>query len=397
MDTLLRRRAMISQSRSVMVPYIRGGDVGSYIDTGITPDNSTKVIVWARNLNPSSFMYLFGARESVSSQLFYVATPASASFGKIRTGFGSHTIDSSEVLQYLSGYHKYELNGKTLSVDDVELATVSDTSTLSTSKTIYIFGINNNGSFMGNGGMPLDISRVEIYKSGVLVRELTPVNSPSVGFYDSVSQAMFTNAGNGSLTYGEFNKNAYTQLEYIVCDGAQCFDSGIKGGTLGIVAKFRPTGTTAKDRVLLGARTTSSSSRCEFFVGDSTTANKVFYFCYQTQAKTVYNSASKTNKDLVWIKSSNTATLYESGTQLGTVTGATGSFETEYTIGIGALNIAGTVGALKFEGRIYYIRIGSYRNYIPAKVNGVVGMYDTFNDVFYQSSTSTPFIAGPEI
>lgn len=30
-------------------PYIRGGADGSYIDTGIIPNENTRVIVWARN------------------------------------------------------------------------------------------------------------------------------------------------------------------------------------------------------------------------------------------------------------------------------------------------------------------------------------------------------------
>ena len=36
------------------------------------------------------------------------------------------------------------------------------------------------------------------------------------------------------------------------------------------------------------------------------------------------------------------------------------------------------------------------RNYFPSiNPSGVPGLYDTVNDVFYASKTSTPFIAGP--
>jgi hypothetical protein len=47
MDLLLKRREMMQNNVSsgpTLIPYIRGGN-GSYIDTGIIPDNNTKIII----------------------------------------------------------------------------------------------------------------------------------------------------------------------------------------------------------------------------------------------------------------------------------------------------------------------------------------------------------------
>jgi hypothetical protein len=50
-----------------------------------------------------------------------------------------------------------------------------------------------------------------------------------------------------------------------------------------------------------------------------------------------------------------------------------------------------------FIGNIYYVGFGSQCNLVPVKVNGVAGMYDTYNDIFYSSISGTDFTAGNEI
>ena len=73
------------------------------------------------------------------------------------------------------------------------------------------------------------------------------------------------------------------------------------------------------------------------------------------------------------------------------------SYSTEVPLAIGTCWVNNTSTVISsFVGNIYYVNLGEY-NYVPAKVNGVAGMYDTYNDVFYPSTTSTPFTAGPEI
>ena len=74
MDAIMRRRQMMMVGEPpappVMIPYVRGGGDGSYIDTGITPDPTTKVIVWARNWNPGysyfNWVYFYVHTEDVT-------------------------------------------------------------------------------------------------------------------------------------------------------------------------------------------------------------------------------------------------------------------------------------------------------------------------------------------
>jgi hypothetical protein len=64
---------------------------------------------------------------------------------------------------------------------------------------------------------------------------------------------------------------------------------------------------------------------------------------------------------------------------------------------VGTANINDSWEVYPFYGYIYYIGFGTDKNFVPAKVNNVAGMYDTYNDVFYPSASGAAFIAGSEL
>lgn len=396
-----------SPTPSTMIPYIRGGADGSYIDTGITPDNTTRVIVWARNWNPAtSNNMLFGYMDSGSnSNGFSLATWATASTGRIGVYFGDYTNPYTiveDAFQYLGGYHKYELDGKVFKIDDNTVATSGSTATISTSGTIHLFGRNTGGTH-SNTASPIDICACQIYKNNVLVRDYTPVNSPSLGLYDAVSDTVFTNAGSGSFTYGTFNPDAYTPLEYITTSGSSCFITPAIGTySLPIVIKFKPTGTSKSWYSPLGGRNnTGDTKRCEVYTGNTSYSNCRLYAILGSSDQQLYTSstAGATRKELIVVKNNNAFSAYYNHAAFGsTVTfSADASYNTNAPIGIGATWQAHDSSYVSyFVGDIYYVGLGGY-NLVPAKKNNVAGMYDTYNDVFYQSESSTPFTAGPEL
>lgn len=386
-----------SEPASTDIPYIRGGADGSYIDTGITPDSTTQVIVWARNINANgSYEWLLGSRVSGTSSGLTFSAPGGAQTGLFQIQFAGTSILSGDAFRYLGGYHKYDITAAKLIIDDEVVITGTSVS-FSNSLNIHLFGMNNNGSHV-NAGTSFDICACKIYKNNVLVRDFTAVNSTVVGLYDSVSQSLFTNVGSGSFTFGKFNENAYTPLEYIECNGQSYFNTGLYGTySLPIVIKFSPNG--GKEfHFLLGARTTSSSEKLMFRIGDSTTANNNFAFGYTTQDLILYTGQSQSNEKLIWTKINNVSRLYKNASQLGDQgTGNTWSaFTTSYPLFVGSLNNAGSSVA-GFLGKIYYAGFGLSANFVPAKVNDVTGMYDTYNDVFYPSISGTNFVAGPEL
>lgn len=379
------------------IPYIRNTSLGAYIDTGITADNTVRVIVWARNWNPTAGA-LFGSRTSTTQGGFAAFALDNANAGAIRHNFGATGTVSQDAWRYLSGYHKYEHAGDKFYVDDV-LLIPGTSETFSNNLNIHLFGVNSNGTRL-DMTLPADICAAKIYKNGVLVRDFTAVSTPSVGLYDAVSETLFTNAGSGSFTYGEFNPNAYTPIEYIETQGDSYFVSDVSGthGLSSVVA-FMPTGTTARFYRVIGARNTSPNRYFEIATGNGTYRNAYLYLTLGSSASTAYSSNTNDylkNKKLVALKRTNQLTAYYNHSQVGsTITGTSDtSFDTVTKIGVGYSN--GASAESTFYGRIYYVNLGVGCSYVPALVNNVAGMYDTYNDVFSPSDTATPFIAGPE-
>lgn len=385
----------------VMIPYIRGGADGSYIDTGITPDNTTKVIVWARNVNPASGWFFGGRIASQNSQLGLFLPTTNP--GAIRCIYYNNAVyDANDQFANLSGYHKYELYQGVLKVDDVVQASVA-TGTFSCPHNLYLFGMNTAGT-LASPTLPIDICACKIYKSDVLVRDYTAVSG---GLFDAVSNTLFTNAGTGAFTYGEFDKNAYTPLEYIECDGNQYFNSGAYGTYSGsIVAKFMPTNTVAAWRGLLGYRSSTNSCDISFGTEKSGQDNMRCYWLFganNTSGTAFSGSASNklTNKSVVAYKSNATLTLYNNNTQIGTnsKSGVSSSFRTTYPMAVGTIRTAESsyLTSQCFFGKIYYVGFGPDRSFVPAKKGSRVGLYDIYNDVFYESESETPFIEGPTL
>lgn len=377
-----------------MIPYIRGGADGSYIDTGITADNNTRVIVWARNIIPDQG-YLFGSRVDYSNSAFGFLPLGSASAGRFRLDYNNSITSSGDAFVYLGGYHKYEINGSELIIDDTTVSSLT-ASTFSNNLNIHIFGTNTNGEH-GNMSYPADICACKIYKSGTLVRDFVATNSPSAGLYDSVSETLFTNAGSGSFTYGTFNPNAYTPLEYIEGNGDSYFDSGVTAGyATQIISKFRFT-TNTSNVTLLGYR--GSNDWCEFDINYGNTVKMYYRLASTATWSALYNATSSNfvDQDIVLVKGkTNSASLYKNEAQIGTTVSpsSSSSYVSSGNLCVAALNL-GSSYAQPFTGRIYYVGIGSSRSFVPAKKNGVAGMYDTYNDVFYPSMTETPFVSGP--
>ena len=385
------------------IPYIRGGADGSYIDTGITPDSTMRVIIWARNFNPgiSPNTMLFGSREeTVETNSIQFMSGVTNNTGKMFARFGDGTpYWTNNDFGCFGHYHKYELRPDGIYVDDSLKISVSVPATMSNNYNLFLFACNNAGVRSGNLDLPIDICACQIYKGGVLVRDYTAVKSPSVGLYDSVSQTLFTNAGSGKFSFGSFNPDAYMPLQYITTGGSSYILTDVDGTySVPIIVKFHSTLSTASWSNILGSR--DSTNRCEIYVGNTSKVNAFLYGILGTgSGKNIYDSggvANALNKDVIVVKDKNVFNAYYNNAKLGTgYTGTTTqSFTTSVPLILGGLNYSGFLHP--FYGRIHYARIGGY-NFVPAKVNDVAGMYDTYSDIFFPSSSSTPFTAGPTI
>ena len=202
-------------------PFIRNTSLGAYIDTGITADDTVKIIVWARNFNPGGG-FLFGSRDNTTQNTFGIGAHSAANTGRIRLDYSqANNTFADNQFKNLSHYRKYEFYNGVLRIDDEIVATATGVS-FSNQHNIHLFGVNSAGTH-ADMSLPVDVCACKIYKNDVLVRDFSAVGTPSVGLYDAVSETVFTNAGSGTFTYGTFDSSAYSALEYIECSGAQYF------------------------------------------------------------------------------------------------------------------------------------------------------------------------------
>lgn len=373
---------LVFQNTIPVVQYIRGGADGSYIDTGITADSTTRVIVWARNWNPVG-MGLFGSRVAATTNAFAVFASAYQQTGQIRFDFGTEQNLSQDAFQLLSGYHKYEVNGNQFLVDDTVVVTAT-AATFDNNLNIHLFGVNTNGTHT-DLSLPVDIAACKIYKNGVLVRDFTAVESPSVGLYDAVSETMFTNSGSGSFTYGTFNPRAYTPLEYITDPSGAYFDLGIKGSnTLDYVCKLNAN----IDNGTFWVFGCSVSPKVYGLAMSKGTNQYRFIFFYNEGNKYYDAQSSQNGKDYVITKMGVRNYVYYNFSEVKHVdhTAATYTVNSNVTVG-------GSATQQLFKGRFYFLGFGAERNLVPARKGGKIGMYDTYHDVFYSSISQVEFQA----
>lgn len=392
-----------SPQPTTAISYIRGGGDGSYIDTGITPDNTTRVIMWARNVNPACG-YCFGSRIAYNNQMFGLFINNDTNYiGSMCVAYGNSFSSGADRFRYLCGYHKYEINAGAIYVDDTLVSNINNPSFSGNSFNITLFALNSGGTLMF-AEKPIDICSVQIIKNGNTVRNFTPAESPSVGLYDTVSGNLFTNAGSGSFTYGAFQRDSYIPLEYIGLSGEQYFDTGIRGSnSLPFVIKVTPKLSSLGYPQIFGARTSGTSKLYGLRTNDAgSIKGRNFSFMYNNDS--IYYDYGSSVNDKTFVvdkKDGNVATLYQMTssyplTKQTDMTATAGTFTTDYNIYFGVLNNAGSAMNY-YTGEIYHLSFGSMRNFVPAKVNDVAGMYETYNDVFYPSTTATPFTSGPTL
>lgn len=195
---LMRRRMMgVSKPYDAEVEWL-SSDGSAYIDTGIVPKDTPRVVI--------NLMSLIGY---VDIDVF---------------GFSSNTVPSfignfnvSNDVQYFGYYRYYSVNGigqeiiSSISYNDwaewdlgyiikcnnVTLKTLTKQSFASNSQILYLF----KGRHICN--FNIRVGKVKIYDGDELKRDFIPVRVGTTGYmYDKVSGQLFGNAGTGDFILG---------------------------------------------------------------------------------------------------------------------------------------------------------------------------------------------------
>lgn len=376
---------MVDESEITELEYIQSSGT-QYFKTGFLPTNESRVVMdFEATADPSGNIGLCGSRTTSTSKAFcfwfYTDYIQSCRFD-----FGTNNplvnvkLPTNEKLSL-------DMNQNICVCGDFS-ETQTDTS-FQGEYDLVLFGINTAGTvgslFTGK------LYACQAYELGLLERDFVPamLSNGEVGLYDKVYHEFYRNAGTGEFTAGpEMVHEDYTGLEYIESSGNQFVDTlFVPNQDTRVVMDVLFTN--EKEGVLFGSRTSSAANNFSFL----NTAALQYRADYNTTRAAL--SASKSSR---FSLDMNKNVLSFDGETIHTFTYA--SFQGTYPLHLFVLNSAGSNAAYA-TATLYSCQIydngTEIRSYIPMlHPSGVVGLWDSVNERFYASATTTDFLAGPE-
>lgn len=172
--------------------YIKSSGT-QYIDTGFQPNQNTRVVMDIQAIGTSETYFLFGARETYASRsfcfLYYNGWSADYQSSSQRQTFAG--INYTDQLQIDFDKTTCTVNGRSVSFT---------AATFQSPVTMSLLAVNTNGT--NSGMISAKLFSCKIYDNGTLVRDFVPakrISDDTVGLYDIVNGAFYTNAGTGSF------------------------------------------------------------------------------------------------------------------------------------------------------------------------------------------------------
>ena len=372
------------------VEYIESSGA-QYIDTGFKPNQDTRIVVDFQMTAENDALAandIFGARNSASSKAFAVQwNIANNQFQHFyNNGYDNLDFGDLDIRQVVEmNKNVFTLNG------------VTHTRTYASFQcdyTLYIFAVNNAGSAQFYSKMRL--YSCQIYDNGTLVRDFVPCfnTNGEMGLYDLSEEVFYQNAGTGSFSTNRFAfrelPEGYTQVEYIQSNGTECIDTGFKpNNNTRVVMDFQFSSAPVDHSAIFGARDSASAN---FFMVLYNITNSYFRSYYNTTYSQTWpiDSTAKYTID----KNKETTTL---GDTSQSYTAA--EFQCSYNMYLFAANSGGastfpSSGLMVYSCQIY--DNGTLiRDYVPCtNADGIAGLYDMVNGVFYVNAGTGSFNVG---
>ena len=165
-----------------------------YIDTGVVPNQNSRVICDFQATDKDSENHIFGSRASSSSRAFAFSIRGT---GTWRFGYGSG-YTGSKVAD--TNRHIVDVNKNVCTLDGSVLYT-KDYEEFVGAYTIYISAVKASSIYEGRA----KIYSCQIYDDGTLIRDLVPcINSDGeAGMWDKLNGVFYGNAGSGEFVTSE--------------------------------------------------------------------------------------------------------------------------------------------------------------------------------------------------
>lgn len=181
----------------IELQYIQSSGT-QYIDTGYKPNNNTRVQCRFELLESGRAYGVFGSRIAYQNTAFDLFANGQNSSKYFQDDYGSNV---NAPMASTLGIYEIDKNKNVTNINGNIYTFPS--STFQSNYNIYILGINTAGSTNNQLGS-LKIYSCQIYDNDILIRDFVPCKTVegTVGLYDVVNQAFYTNAGTGSFIAG---------------------------------------------------------------------------------------------------------------------------------------------------------------------------------------------------
>lgn len=316
------------------------------------------------------------------------------------TRFGASSTSDKRYIATLTANRKYKIvhdNTGAQFASTVNGAAVSSYARCNTSSTrLLCFGHRNAGQWLKG-----KVYEIKMWSNGELVRHFIPAKMKSdgaIGFYDLVTEELYTNAGTGTFGYKELPWQDlpvdYTPVSYLQSSGTQYINTGIAPSTIDTMVEiqYQYVGNkgTGFDSVI-GSRT-NSDMNTRFYPTSCDGTSRMRHILGATVLNTAYDTS------IVHTLTFNT--LDRSCILDNAVVGNLGTSFTTHTrpMYMFGLNCEGNFSYASIS-RIYYCKIWQngrlVRDLVPCiNLAQTAGFYDLVSQTFFTNAGSGTFATG---
>lgn len=359
----------------------------SFIDTGLLGKSGLQVKCKCSFNDVTSVHNVFGVLEG-TNRLFIQYDNAEG----LLYAYGAWN-DTNAIISANEAYEMdatFNVGSQSFKLDGTELYSGTSSTNISTSINAYLFALNLNGT--PNLQAKMRLYYCKIYDNGTLVRDYIPCVNPEgyFGLYDNITCEFYGFAKEGAGEVGTYVvgrgkvilPSGYTNAEYIESDGNAWVDSG-----------YFPNGNT---KVVMDAQMNSYLSGTSAFFGAVDTRNKTSFAFLDAASRSdyyayYYGSSSTASNGITVGMFDRGLIIADKGTvdyHGNIVSLADARFTSPNTLFLFCGNENGTLNYYA-SMRLYQCQIhdnGIFTKFfIPCMKDGVFGLYEMFEKVFYSS------------
>ena len=400
---------------------------GPYIDTEFIPDQNSRADFTFRQFTSfsSGYQYAtpFGVR-TVSTNQFFVG----ASYKTGTTGaqdywmrrYGLAGIDSGSVYPRVAGWHSVSMNKNKYRIDseshDMNVYPNKGTQTFTADGPAYVFRVNRaDGATNADANSPMELYTLDLYDNGTLKRAFIPAvkEDGTPALYDPITEKFYENKSSSTVPFTVGVKEYASSMpiyETVLPDGVKPLAYIESSGAQHVLTDYTPAEKTRIEAVY-SVVTYPENGRAYIFgeygsgsnIGRTQFAHGTPAFCGYGNS---YGNGTKETVGSAYIDLGKDTgihhVLLDTGTYTvdGRIAWKVGSWSngTPAKLALFACDGNGTISAPS-SIRLYGCRISEdgmlKANYVPARKNGVAGLYETVGGRFVASATATAFIEPP--